>query len=89
MASVFSLELLIFFFLSCKYKLLTVAYRSTEFFSIASKNYEKDVNEVLKSFPHLKAYCSKILSNYASVNFEYLQDLSSNEIAKAKKYKET
>ena len=47
-------------------------------------NYEKDVNEVLKSFPHLKAYCSKILSNYASVNFEYLQDLSSNEIAKAK-----
>ena len=54
------------------------------FFSIASKNYEKDVNEVLKSFPHLKAYCSKILSNYASVNFEYLQDLSSNEIAKAK-----
>ena len=53
------------------------------FFSIASKNYEKDVNEVLKSFHHLKAYCSKILSNYASVNFEYLQDLSSNEIAKA------
>ena len=54
------------------------------FSSITSKNYEKDVNEVLKSFPRLKAYCSKILNNYASVNFEYLQDLSSNEIAKAK-----
>ena len=39
---------------------------------------------MLKCFPHLETYCSAILKNYASVNFEYLQDLSSNEITKAK-----
>ena len=39
---------------------------------------------MLKCFPHLETYCSVILKNYASVNFEYLQDLSSNEITEAK-----
>jgi len=54
------------------------------FASISSQNYKKDIHEVLKCFPHLERYCSAILKNYASVNFEYLQDLSSNEIAEAK-----
>ena len=54
------------------------------FASISSQNYKKDIYEVLKCFPHLETYCSAILKNYASVNFEYLQDLSSNEITKAK-----
>ena len=54
------------------------------FASISSQNYKKDIYEVLKCFPHLETYCSVILKNYASVNFEYLQDLSSNEITEAK-----
>ena len=51
---------------------------------ISSQKYKKEIYEVLKCFPHLESYCSAILQDYAAVNFEYLQNLSSNEIAEAK-----
>tara|TARA_A100001388_G_scaffold277544_1_gene269392 strand:- start:3042 stop:4046 length:1005 start_codon:yes stop_codon:yes gene_type:complete len=54
------------------------------FDSISSKNQRKIVYEVLKSFPNLEDYCLKILHSFDSINFEYLQNLSSNEISKVK-----
>jgi len=54
------------------------------FRSMSSQNYKKDISEVLECFPKLDNYISKILNDYAAVNFEYLKDLSSNEIIDAK-----
>ena len=39
---------------------------------------------MLECFTQLDNYISKILNDYAAVNFEYLNDLSSNEIIDAK-----
>ena len=54
------------------------------FKSISSQNYKKDITEVLGFFPELDVYISKVLADYAAVNFEYLNNLSSNEIVEAK-----
>ena len=51
---------------------------------MSSQNYKKEISEVLECFPQLDNYISKILNDYAAVNFEYLNDLSSNEIIDAK-----
>ncbi len=54
------------------------------FKSMSSQNYKKGISEVLECFPQLDNYISKILNDYDTVNFEYLNDLSSNEIIDAK-----